>query len=101
MFAPEHKVAAGLSATAAISSTPRARIDVDELDDSQGNAEAIRQRAYAIWLEEGQVDGRDIEHWHEAERQLEAAQQSKTESAPPRKQRASKKPMGGDGLTEP
>lgn len=30
----------------------------------------IAARAYAIWLESGQPDGRDMEHWLEAERQL-------------------------------
>ncbi len=32
--------------------------------------EEIEVRAYAIWLSEGSPDGRDREHWYEAERQL-------------------------------
>lgn len=30
----------------------------------------IQQRAYHLWLEEGQPHGRDEEHWHRAEREL-------------------------------
>lgn len=32
-------------------------------DDKEGT---IRDRAYAIWQEEGEPDGRDAEHWHRA-----------------------------------
>ncbi|MBY0509376.1 MAG: DUF2934 domain-containing protein [Rhodospirillaceae bacterium] len=31
--------------------------------------EQIRQRAYEIWMSEGCPDGRDREHWLEAERE--------------------------------
>jgi hypothetical protein len=34
----------------------------------------IRERAYQLWTESGCVQGRDEEHWFEAERQLIAAQ---------------------------
>jgi hypothetical protein len=30
----------------------------------------IRERAYAIWLAEGQPDGRHEEHWHRAAQEL-------------------------------
>ena len=30
----------------------------------------IGERAYHIWLEEGQPHGRHDEHWHRAEREL-------------------------------
>jgi hypothetical protein len=30
----------------------------------------IAARAYAIWEQEGRPDGRSIEHWHRAEREL-------------------------------
>jgi hypothetical protein len=33
--------------------------------------EAIQQRAYAIWLEEGRVHGRDKEHWRQAELEID------------------------------
>jgi hypothetical protein len=30
----------------------------------------IRERAYAIWLEEGQPEGRDLDHWLRARDEL-------------------------------
>jgi hypothetical protein len=32
--------------------------------------EKIRERAYAIWLDQGSIDGRDHEHWLEAEKEI-------------------------------
>jgi hypothetical protein len=32
--------------------------------------EAIRDRAYALWMEAGSPEGEDQRFWHEAERQL-------------------------------
>src|SRR5271167_3921984 len=34
--------------------------------------ERVRRRAHAIWMDQGQVHGRDREHWHEAEREIVA-----------------------------
>ena len=31
----------------------------------------IRERAYRIWLDEGQPQGRDLEHWLRAKREVE------------------------------
>lgn len=31
----------------------------------------IRERAYKIWHEEGQPEGREIEHWDRAEKDIE------------------------------
>jgi Protein of unknown function (DUF2934) len=31
----------------------------------------IRERAFAIWVNEEMVDGRDREHWLEAEKQID------------------------------
>ncbi len=31
----------------------------------------IQARAYAIWIEEGQPEGRDLEHWLRARREFE------------------------------
>jgi hypothetical protein len=31
----------------------------------------IRQRAHQIWIEEGQPEGQDAEHWERATRELE------------------------------
>ena len=46
-------------------------------------SEAIRKIAYAIWMDEGCVDGRDKEHWAEAERQVDAEASTPTAPAPP------------------
>jgi hypothetical protein len=32
----------------------------------------IRERAYQIWLDEGKPQGRDKEHWRQAEAQIDA-----------------------------
>jgi hypothetical protein len=32
----------------------------------------IRERAYEIWMDEGQVHGSDEEHWRQAEREIDA-----------------------------
>jgi len=32
--------------------------------------EAIRELAYHIWVSEGCPAGRDLDHWHQAEKQL-------------------------------
>jgi hypothetical protein len=54
---------------------------------------AIRERAYAIWEEEGRPDGRDWEHWHRAARELtgRAAANGDTGAAPQAKRRKSPK----------
>lgn len=33
---------------------------------NEANEDHIRHRAYMLWLEEGQPDGRADEHWHQA-----------------------------------
>jgi len=45
----------------------------------------IRERAYQIWLDEGQPEGRDQEHWHQAETQLapEESEQPDTDAQSP------------------
>lgn len=37
----------------------------------------IRERAYAIWEEEGRPDGRDLDHWHRAEAEIDRATERK------------------------
>lgn len=32
--------------------------------------DAIRDRAYALWVEAGSPEGNDLEYWHRAEREL-------------------------------
>ena len=47
--------------------------------------EKIRERAYAIWLDQGSIDGRDQENWLEAEKEIakeEAAARSEVAKGP-------------------
>jgi len=46
--------------------------------NSAPTQEQIARRAYEIFIERGQPEGRDLEHWLEAERQLHAAGQTKS-----------------------
>jgi hypothetical protein len=47
-----------------------AETTADELERRHG----IRERAHQIWLERGRPEGRDVEFWLEAERELEDQQ---------------------------
>lgn len=40
---------------------------------AEGNEQLIRHRAFQIWIEEGQPDGKDKEHWEKAQAELEKA----------------------------
>ena len=40
---------------------------------------AIRERAYAIWVEEGKPEGRGVDHWLRARWELEQAHDPKAE----------------------
>jgi hypothetical protein len=40
--------------------------------DSNPSHEEIALRAYLVYLERGGIDGHDLEHWLEAERELQA-----------------------------
>jgi hypothetical protein len=42
--------------------------------------ELIRMRSYIIWENEGRPEGRDLDHWSQAARELEA---ESAETAPP------------------
>jgi len=42
--------------------------------------EAVKMFAYQIWDQEGRIDGHDVDHWLQAERQLEEVRSR--ESAP-------------------
>lgn len=48
--------------------------------------EAVKERAYHIWVREGRPHGRDFEHWVQAQVELEAEQQAG--NGAPRKARA-------------
>src|SRR5688500_2801776 len=40
-------------------------------DEHKGIEERVRERAYALWEQEGRPDGREQEHWEEASRELQ------------------------------
>ena len=46
--------------------------------------EKVRRRAHAIWMDEGQVHGRDQEHWQQAESEI-AAETSAANATKPEK----------------
>jgi hypothetical protein len=41
--------------------------------DGQATEQAIRERAYAIWEEEGRPDARHLDHWLRAEAEINGA----------------------------
>ncbi|MBI1220948.1 MAG: DUF2934 domain-containing protein [Rhodobacteraceae bacterium] len=54
---------------------------------TQQDVEALRktveQRAYALWEAEGKPDGRDADHWRQAESEIMAAGEPREKSDPP------------------
>ena len=70
---------------------------MDDREQTADHVEAIRRRAYAIWLDKGQRDGEDVEHWREAEMEIsgavpapkkKAAAKPSTKAATPARRRA-------------
>lgn len=47
--------------------------------ESRPTQEEIAQRAYEIFVQRGRPQGRDLEHWLEAEAQLVSSRQHETE----------------------
>ncbi len=37
---------------------------------TEGNHDDVRERAYQLWLEAGEPEGREQEFWYQAEREL-------------------------------
>jgi hypothetical protein len=48
-------------------------LNPSKLQSAAPSPAAIAEKAYAIWLSQGQETGRDQEHWFKAERQLRHA----------------------------
>ena len=44
--------------------------------------ERIQERAYALWVEEGRIHGRDNDYWFRAERELNYAGKAAPNAAP-------------------
>jgi Protein of unknown function (DUF2934) len=79
----------------------------EDKDKNEGNAdhiERVRRRAHAIWMDEGQVHGRDHEHWHQAEREIAAETSAHAAPAAAEPQETSRVAAGGSktsGITPP
>ncbi|MGK2911612.1 MAG: DUF2934 domain-containing protein [Sphingobium sp.] len=58
----------------------------------------IRERAHAIWLEEGSPSGREQDHWEQAEREVTA--QSDAPKAKPGRKPSTKPAAVGNGETD-
>jgi len=43
--------------------------------------QAIRERAYSIWEEEGRPDGKHLEHWRRAEHEVNSAGEASENNA--------------------
>jgi hypothetical protein len=62
--------------------------------------EAIKERAYHIWIREGRPHGRDFEHWVQAQVELEA-EQSIGNGAAPKKAAAPRRPVAAKAAPKP
>lgn len=43
----------------------------------------VRERAYALWEQEGRPEGRDLDHWHQACQEIDPGDDQETGSLPP------------------
>lgn len=60
----------------------------------------IRERAYALWQQEGGVEGRALDHWSRAEREIAAMQDAMRragDSAPPKAKKRTSVPASPRG----
>lgn len=68
MPAPLRKGSSASQMTDAPSPPP----DQPKVPSIETQEERIRKRAYEIWTDEGQPEGRQDEHWHRAREEIEA-----------------------------
>jgi hypothetical protein len=61
---------------------------MDNREPTGDRVEAIRRRAYDIWLDKGQRDGEDVEHWREAELEISGVAPAAASPAPKKKSTA-------------
>ena len=59
--------------------------------------ERIRQRAYELWEHEGRPQGRDREHWEQAEREVDAGAEGSSSSSASAAPRAAESSSSEDG----
>jgi Protein of unknown function (DUF2934) len=54
--------------------------------------ELIRLRAYEIWIREGQPEGRELEHWLQARREILGTPAEQRDENPPRTEQGNAPP---------
>jgi Protein of unknown function (DUF2934) len=60
-----------VTTTAATQQTePKVAAAISSRDGQSAKEQAIRERAYAIWEEEGRPEGRHLDHWLRAEAEV-------------------------------
>jgi len=64
----DQKAAASTAATR--QTEPEVVSAISSGDGQNGKEQAIRERAYAIWEEEGRPEGRHVDHWLRAEAEI-------------------------------
>lgn len=52
------------------------------MPETQDRQERIRQRAYELWLQDGEPEGKEGEHWERARLEIEGGQTEKSEDKP-------------------
>jgi hypothetical protein len=63
-----------LASTATTSQTElEVQAAISSSDGQSDREQAIRERAYAIWEEEGRPEGQHLQHWLRAEAEINAA----------------------------
>jgi hypothetical protein len=67
-----------------------------ENEGDTDHIEKVRRRAHAIWMDQGQVHGRDAEHWYEAEREIAAEAAAKEEANSPAPTSGQETPAGDE-----
>lgn len=50
--------------------------------DESEQEQRIRERAFRLWIDEGQPEGRDKEHWERAEKELGGVGEPRSEAPP-------------------
>ena len=73
---------------------------VFDKETAMSREQVVRDVAYAIWEAKGRPEGRDAEHWHEAEAQVAASLAGKAAQKPAQKPGA-KPPAKGTPAADP
>lgn len=71
----------------------------ERLELSAVSASAVEARAYEIWLEEGMPEGRAMDHWLQAEREV-SSERSKLSNTVSRSPRVTKTRAAEDSVRE-